>query len=204
MGHRRRRGVALGALFAVGWMVPSNAPAATVNYIPPPPEDGVCAPLVGGQLVYVAGGGEKNRVTVTGGYASVSIDLGSGGPCGYADGVDAGQIVVHDGLADVTPTPSCQRVNRHAVQCPWPSSVEIQLGDQDDALFLGLAGEVRTYVGDIPGVRLRSANVHAGSGNDTLRVLNGVKDYVICGTGYDTVLADLDDALAACEFVDRA
>ena len=206
--HRQRhrlRVLALGTLVGVGWLLPTDARAGTVNYIPPPADeespDCVQDP---GRLVYVAGGGEKNRVTVTGVSASVTLDLGLWeGPCaGYAE-FGAGTMLLHDGLADVASI-GCKKINRHSARCPWPGFLEIQLGDQDDELFLSLAARFSDYVSNVPRAGGQSAAVHAGSGNDTLRVLNGTKDYVICGTGFDTVLADRNDALAECERVDRA
>jgi hypothetical protein len=45
--------------------------------------------------------------------------------------------------------------------------------------------------------------VNAGSGSDTINTRDNVRDVVNCGSGKDTVAADLKDVLRHCENVVR-
>ena len=45
--------------------------------------------------------------------------------------------------------------------------------------------------------------IRAGNGSDTISSSNGIRDYVDCGGGLDSVTADRVDELRNCEFVVR-
>jgi Ca2+-binding RTX toxin-like protein len=48
-----------------------------------------------------------------------------------------------------------------------------------------------------------STVIRAGNGSDTISASNGVRDYIDCGGGLDSVTADRIDELRNCEFVVR-
>jgi Ca2+-binding RTX toxin-like protein len=70
-------------------------------------------------------------------------------------------------------------------------------GSGGEHLF-GERGDDRIRVGGKGG-----SHIDAGPGNDVIRVRNGHRDYVLCGAGFDRVVADRSDRLNRCERVSR-
>lgn len=79
-------------------------------------------------------------------------------------------------------------------------------GDGDDVLDGG-RGSDRLYGGEGNDTLVADkggGRASGGNGDDTVRAANGAQDTVLCGEGYDTVLADRSDRVApSCESVRR-
>jgi hypothetical protein len=142
---------------------------------------------------FQASPGETNRLIV-GSYddmnpqAEVASIFGAGPGCIYAyTGFDG--LVVNDGAADIVSAPNCGRVRPRIVHCD-SLPLYATLGDGNDQLWIS------AY--DLP------VTVDGGTGDDSIRVANLSWDTVDCGSGVDTVIADLRDTVAAtCESVTR-
>lgn len=72
-------------------------------------------------------------------------------------------------------------------------------GSHGDRLF-GERGDDRIKAG---GAGDGPNRVDAGPGKDVVNVLNGHRDYVLCGAGADRVVADRSDRLNGCERISR-
>jgi hypothetical protein len=147
---------------------------------------------------YTADPGEVNKLAVVGvpqdGFALDGTCVG--GNFGIPDTAvvafsDAGAGAIRVGLG-------CNRVRPRVAVC-GQEPLKIALGDRDDYLALNVLPEY-SITGLLSAV---VSTIDAGTGNDSLRTLNGTTDLVDCGAGADAVTADAFDELSNCETVTR-
>ena len=145
-------------------------------------------------LVFFDSFGQANKLTVS--LQDVTIDTGFGtiGPCSsFIVGATNGYI--SDSGAPVTAGNDCSSLQPKVALCDVASGLDsvgptrIYLGGGADSLALEASAPL------IPSI------VYAGSGNDTVRTLNGARDTVDCGPGVDSVVRDSKDVLTNCETV---
>jgi Ca2+-binding RTX toxin-like protein len=123
------------------------------------------------EIDYVAAPGEANAVTVS------SVTTPSG----------AGQAVIHDGGAPITPGEGCTRIDDHTVACSR-YVVSVRAGDMDDSATG--ADTVRGGAGDDRLTGDDSDQILDGEeGNDTLSGGDG-DDVLVGGEGVDLVLGE--------------
>jgi hypothetical protein len=155
-----------------------------------PPAQAATVEVNAGALRITAAGGEYNSITV--------------GPDGR----------VADTGAPLTPGPGCIPQGLQAI-CAGATRVEADLGDGDDAMTLSAPLPSDLIGGDGDDVLIGSDeadhidggtggdSADGGGGDDSIVLRDSVADQASCGTGRDTVRAEVLDQLDfACERVD--
>lgn len=121
--------------------------------------------------------------------AGSTIGIGSGSEAADLTVTREGSdILVADALGQVYPMSGCSKAKAKTVKCPAAQATRIVavLGDGADTLDASAATV--------------AFSVWGGSGDDTLRMRNGLTEYVSCGSGADSGSVDGDDTLASdCE-----
>ncbi|WP_412077594.1 hypothetical protein ACLF6K_24530 [Streptomyces xanthophaeus] len=181
----------------------------TMAFAGPAAADPSFAMRSGGEIRFAALPGETNTVTFS---------------------IVSGNVRVTDSTSPITPGPGCTAVNPNAVNCgpiAGVNRIQASLGNQDDSAtnntpvpadMDGGSGEDRLTGGN-GNDRLTDTdgwNASTGTtttfdgrgGNDTLVSKNGGFDRILCGSGFDILVADqaaLDTVPtgAGCEFVVR-
>ena len=186
--------IAIAVLFSllVQFAQPAHAATATWNSGPEAPYSD-CDRFPSPVIRFRASPGEANRVTLVHERVAYSTGADPGWThCGenFPFAFHNARVVITDAGAPVNVAGSgCKSGPVGAVTCQ-NARVEVFLGDRND-LF--------TETNAIP---FAGAWIDAGSGDDTIRVVNAAKDNVICGPGLDTVVADARDWVdASCEKV---
>jgi Ca2+-binding RTX toxin-like protein len=149
---------------AAGWarrsrMLITSVAAVALAHAPA----ALAANIDGDALRFVAEAGETNTVTID---ADAADRLATGA---YT------KVTVTDTTAPLTATNGCQSVGPHTATCTKSygfTSVDIQLGDGDDAATVGPLG---------------STGIFGGPGNDVLTGSDGGNDLFKGGTGDDTI-----------------
>jgi Ca2+-binding RTX toxin-like protein len=170
------------------------------------PANAATVSVEGAVLRVVAAPGEANELAVT----AAASDPFAPGPTASFTVTDAG--------APLTPGPGCSPGDT-GVTCVTPvdTGIDVSAGDRDDSVTVfgaapavidGGDGDDRLTGGEagdglIGGIGADFAD--GGPGNDVIEVRDGVSDSAWCGSGRDSVTAEVVDFLdLACERVDYA
>jgi hypothetical protein len=178
------------------------------------PSFAATASVEGGLLRVLAAPGEANQLTISA--AAPPADPAAPTPADPAAPAPAGSFTLFDAGAPLIPGPGCTQSDI-GVTCvtAGPPAIDVDVADLDDSVTIvgsvgarvnGGDGDDRLTGGDGPDSLLAGTGADfadGGAGNDVIEVRDRLSDSAWCGTGRDTVSAEVLDFLdMACERVD--